>query len=232
MAKKKNKLTVEEFLSGISEGTIDTVADPEIKEPNKTGVLDYFHLKTSCDEEASRIVNSLIDFYLDDKMKELSYIKSRIKDDISTISDLIFNMKSSEHALIKLLEVIDEGGAFNARNFEMLARLQSSKMEIVKHYEAVKTNLENNYKSLKKDYREILMLSDEGDASVEGFGHKSLLDQLKSNFDEDEYSEIPENDVDEIEYDKDEFDEDIIEEIPKEQITLPPGVKIYDRNRT
>ena len=71
--------------------------------------------------------------------------------DKMTVSNLIFQMKTAEHAIIKLLEEIDAGGVRD-RTFEVLSSLQKSKMEIVKHLAQFMIILENNYKNLKMDY--------------------------------------------------------------------------------
>jgi hypothetical protein len=61
-------------------------------------------------------------------------------------------MKTAEHAIIKLLEEIDNGNT-HPRTFEVLSSLQRSKMEIVKHLAQFMVIMEQNYKNLKDDYR-------------------------------------------------------------------------------
>ena len=52
----------------------------------------------------------------------------------------------------ELLEEIDNGGV-HPRAFEVLSSLQKAKMDIVKHMAQFMVIMENNYKSLKEDYR-------------------------------------------------------------------------------
>jgi hypothetical protein len=72
-----------------------------------------------------------------------------------TVSNLLFQMKTAEHAIKKLLEEIDSGST-QARSFEVLASLQKSKMEIVKHLAAFMVTMENNYKNLKFDWQTLV----------------------------------------------------------------------------
>jgi hypothetical protein len=71
--------------------------------------------------------------------------------DKMTVSNLLFQMRTAEHAIKKLLEEIDNGST-GPRSFEVLASLQKSKMEIVKHLAAFMVTMENNYKNLKYDW--------------------------------------------------------------------------------
>lgn len=218
MSKLKEKQKEREIVEQIFSDIVDDIIPPTDVNAefnnDRIGPLNYFALKEKCTNEAKELIDSMISFYLPSNMMEVSYIKSRIKDDILTISDLLFNMKTSEHAIMKLLETIDEGGNYNAKNFEQLSKLQTSKMEIVKHYEALKTILENNYKSLKRDYGELF--AEVEDNSLEGYGHKGLLAKLKNDF----INELDESNVIETEF-------DLVENESIEELELPPGVKLY-----
>jgi hypothetical protein len=92
-------------------------------------------------------------FYLTaDIVDEIEYIKQKITVDKITLSNLLFQMKTAEHAIIKILEDIDNGN-LSPRTFEVLSALQRSKMDIVKQFQHFMVVMENNYKSLKEDYR-------------------------------------------------------------------------------
>lgn len=118
-----------------------------------SGFLDYHLVKEASDSDASNIVTSIAEFYLDKKIiEEIDYVKQKSNVDRITVSNLLFQMKTAEHAIIKLLEEIDNGNT-HPRTFEVLSSLQRSKMEIVKHLAQFMVIMENNYKSLKEDYR-------------------------------------------------------------------------------
>jgi len=122
--------------------------------PARTGLfMDYNVVKASTDISARDIVDAITEFYLDSEtVSKISYVKQKTNVDKITVSNLLFQMKTAEHAIIKLLEEID-GGNLHARSFEVLASLQKSKMEIVKHLAQFMVIMETNYKNLRDDYR-------------------------------------------------------------------------------
>ena len=206
------------------------------------GYMDSRKIRRRARRTADKLISGLVKFYLHPIVLEDPYIKLRIEDDKNTISELLYNMRAADHSIAKLVEVIDEGGAIVPRNFEVLAKLQSTKMEIVKHYESVKRIIEENYKIIKVDYENNIKLLDEDEeqeVEAGGFGHRNLLKNLAENMEintdyvshEDVISrnmvtpDVPDmipNTV--IPYDDDEDEE--------ENIALPKGVKMYDRRES
>ena len=115
--------------------------------------LDYHRVKGVLDKDATDIVHSIAEFYLDgDVIEKVPYVKQKTKVDQITVSSLLFQMKTAEHAIIKLLGEIDDGN-LHPRTFEVLASLQRSKMEIVKHLAQFMIIMENAYKNFQEDYR-------------------------------------------------------------------------------
>ena len=156
----------------------------------QTGFLNYHEVKEVSDNKATDIVDSIAEFYLDRGIiSEIPYVREKNGVDKITVSNLLFQMKTAEHAIIKLLEEIDNGNT-HPRTFEVLASLQRSKMEIVKHLAQFMVIMEQNYKNLKEDYRvKKLESSDnlsEGDVTIENAegptqfrGTKSLMDVIR-----------------------------------------------------
>lgn len=115
--------------------------------------LNYHNVKIECEDSATDIVDAVANFYLDEKIIEtIPYVKQKTTVDHITVSNLLFQMRTAEHAIIKLLEEIDNGN-LHPRTFEVLSSLQRSKMEIVKHLAQFMIIMENNYKNLKNDYQ-------------------------------------------------------------------------------
>jgi hypothetical protein len=118
-----------------------------------SGFLDYENVKIESDSTAKNIVDSIAEFYLNKNIiTEIPYVTQKNSVDKITVSNLLFQMKTAEHAIIKLLEEIDNGNT-HPRTFEVLSSLQRSKMEIVKHLAQFMVIMEQNYKNLKEDYR-------------------------------------------------------------------------------
>jgi len=138
---------------GIENLQIDINSAKDILPSRDHTFMDYEKVKTYSDDKAESIVTSISQFYLSvDIIEEIPYVKQKSVVDKITVSNLLFQMKTAEHAIIKLLEEIDNGN-LHPRTFEVLASLQRSKMEIVKHLAQFMVIMENNYKSLKDDYR-------------------------------------------------------------------------------
>lgn len=120
---------------------------------SSAGFLDYETVKIDSDSTAKNIVDSIAEFYLNmNIITEIPYVTQKNLVDKITVSNLLFQMKTAEHAIIKLLEEIDSGNT-HPRTFEVLSSLQRSKMEIVKHLAQFMVIMEQNYKNLREDYR-------------------------------------------------------------------------------
>lgn len=183
----------------------------EIPKQKEKNYFNFNKVKQETIEKAEDFINYLVSFYLSGELLNEPYLKKRMDDDKETISDLLFQMRTSEFAISKLLNVIDDGGDTIPRNFEVLSALQKSKMEIVKHYEAIKMNIENNYRNMSMDYVKKL----ENDKTImesSGFGQKKLIERIRQNSNIDEFGN--ESKVSEAEY-------TIVES------KLPPGIKFY-----
>jgi hypothetical protein len=153
--------------------------------------MDYDAIKEVSDDRAKEIVDSIAEFYLNREIiKEISYIQQKNVVDKITVSNLLFQMKTAEYAIIKLLEEIDNGSV-QPRTFEVLSSLQKSKMEIVKHLAQFMVIMENNYKSLREDYRykkseeplELGMAEEVENEEVSTFqmrGGKQLIEALRN----------------------------------------------------
>ena len=153
--------------------------------------MDYGVVKTETDSRADDIVNSVAYFYLpEDSIEGEAYIRQKSMVDKITVSNLLFQMKTAEYAIIRLLEEMDNGSV-HARTFEVLASLQKSKMEIVKHLASFMTIMEENYKKIKEDYRvkvnEAPLLVGSGEITIHGGsddkftmrGTRGLLETLR-----------------------------------------------------
>ena len=155
---KKKELELRDELEkmladGISDLQLNIDSGRDLLPAREGNFMDYERVKTYADDRAENIVTSISEFYLStDIINEIPYVKQKSVVDKITVSNLLFQMKTAEHAIIKLLEEIDNGN-LSPRVFEVLASLQRSKMEIVKHLAQFMVIMENNYKSLKEDYR-------------------------------------------------------------------------------
>jgi hypothetical protein len=154
---KKQAKDLEDILLGVTNDGIQAVSGEDVLPKLKSiAPLNYDEVKIESDRKASDIVESVILMYLPaDFVKEQDYVYQKMEVDKLTVSNLLFQMKTAEHAIKKLLEEIDSGSP-QARHFEVLASLQKSKMEIVKHLAAFMVTMETNYKNLTYDWKTVV----------------------------------------------------------------------------
>lgn len=168
---KKNAKDLESILMGITDEGIDSVeGNKNLPKLRAIAPLDYDMVKSEADKRASDIVESIILMYLPEEFViEQDYVYQKMEVDKITLSNLLFQMKTAEHAIKKILEEIDSG-SLRDRTFEVLSALQKSKMEIVKHLSSFMVILENNYKNLMYDWKNIVekreIMSNASDAIV------------------------------------------------------------------
>ena len=151
---KKQAKELEDVLLGVNKEGISVVAGEEVLPKMKSiSPLNYDVVKEESDRKASDIVESVILMYLPAEfVKAQDYVYQKMEVDKLTVSNLLFQMKTAEHAIMKLLEEIDSGSP-QPRHFEVLASLQKSKMEIVKHLAVFIVTMEKNYKNLNYDWK-------------------------------------------------------------------------------
>ncbi len=185
----------------LKELRVSITSAKEILPPRNTTFMDYDEVKEYANNNADNIVDSISMFYLNKAIiHEIEYVKQKSIVDKITVSNLLFQMKTAEHAIVKLLEEIDNGN-LHPRTFEVLASLQKSKMEIVKHLSQFMVIMENNYKSLKEDYRHVkaeepILIDSPGtleksDKPNQMRGTKQLVEMLRDAIPEKRASSVP-----------------------------------------
>lgn len=185
-------------IDDIMSETVHKVSPPEMK---RSTYMDFEKIKEEADQRAGEIVDSIIEFYLDARMYEgpeaHRFLKNKMEMDKMTVSNLIFQMKTAEHAITKLLEEIDSGN-MHPRQFEVLASLQKSKMDIVKHLSFVSIQLENNYKIIRQEYDNLYQDKSDKTNDLEhhnsgGLGTKNMLLEMQNRLVEKTLSVETEN---------------------------------------
>jgi len=132
--------------NGEEQGPLAKVQHPQTKN------MDFYSVKDEIEGESKKLLKSVIDFYLDAKIiKKNDYLKYKKAVDEMTLSNIIFSLKTTQHAIIKLMEEIDMGN-IHPRIFEVLAQLQNQMMVVVKHQAAYMITLEEGYKKIKDDH--------------------------------------------------------------------------------
>lgn len=159
--KVKPEKLVEEKLkenldSIIMEESLDSVSvTPEDLPRLKTSeLMNFAEEKLTALTEARSLMDSVANFYVDPGAHgKLELLDLKKKVDAMNISAMMFQMKSAQHAITKLLEEIDLGN-MHPRLFEVLAQLQSQIMQMPKDYQQYLERMEQNYKKVNTELEE------------------------------------------------------------------------------
>ena len=128
---KPEKIVQENIKSTLDQILMDEGLDSDTLQPSDlprlktTDMMDFATAKSDVGNDARKLMESIVDFYLKENYIEKSdYIVYKQKIDAMNVSSMMLQLKTAQHAITKLLEEIDLGNA-NPRMFEVLAQLQS-----------------------------------------------------------------------------------------------------------
>lgn len=141
-----DSIIMEESLDNVIEANTSEL--PRIKSSN---LMDYDEEKSTAFTEAKILLDSLTNFYLDpDKIGSPDHLDQKKKIDAINISAMMFQLKSAQHAITKILEEIELGNT-HPRLFEVLGQLQSQIMQMPKDYQNYMDKMEQGYKRLRSE---------------------------------------------------------------------------------
>jgi len=144
-----DSIIMQESLDSIIEG--DTTELPRLK---NSSLMNYDEEKSTAFTEAKNLLDSLTDFYVDpDKMGGADHLEQKKKIDALNISAMMFQLKSAQHAITKILEEIEFGNT-NPRLFDTLVQLQGQIMRMPKEYQDYTDKMEQGYKRLRNEIDE------------------------------------------------------------------------------
>jgi hypothetical protein len=144
-----DSIIMQESLDSIIEG--DTTELPRLK---NSSLMNYDEEKSTAFTEAKNLLDSLTDFYVDpDKMGGADHLEQKKKIDALNISAMMFQLKSAQHAITKILEEIEFGNT-NPRLFDTLVQLQGQIMRMPKEYQDYTDKMEQGYKMLRNEIDE------------------------------------------------------------------------------
>lgn len=143
-----DSIIMEEALDSL---TVDVQDLPRLK---SSELMDFAEEKLTALTDAKALLDKVADFYVDPGAHgNLEILEMKKKVDATNISAMMFQMKSAQHAITKLLEEIDLGN-MHPRLFEVLAQLQSQIMQMPKDYQQYLDKMESNYKRVNTELEE------------------------------------------------------------------------------
>ncbi len=123
----------------------------KVQHPN-TRSMDFYQVKEDAEDESSKLLKSVIEFYLDAKIiKKNEYVKAKKLADEKALSNIVFSTKFLNHSIIKIMEEIDMGN-IHPRLLEVLGQLQGQLMATVKMQSQYLITTENGYRKIKEDH--------------------------------------------------------------------------------
>jgi len=138
----------------IMEESLDSIIDSntlDLPRLKTTDLMDYTEEKSTAFTEAKTLLDSLTNFYVDpDKMGGAEHLEHKKKMDAINLSAMMFQLKSAQHAITKILEEIELGNT-HPRLFEVLGQLQSQIMQMPKDYQTYMDKMEQGYKRLRNE---------------------------------------------------------------------------------
>ncbi len=140
----------------IMEEDLDSIAanTEELPRLKTTEIMNFAEEKLTALSDARALLDSVSKFYVDPALYgDPEHIEFKKKIDATNLSAMMFQLKSAQHAITKLLEEIDLGN-MHPRLFEVLAQLQSQIMQMPKDYQAYLEKMELNYKKAKLEIEE------------------------------------------------------------------------------
>ena len=128
-----------------------SVSSQDLPRLKTTELMDFAKEKIASLSDAQALLDSIANFYVDPNLYgSAEHIELKKKIDSINLSAMMFQLKSAQHAITKLLEEIDLGN-MHPRIFEVLAQLQSQIMQMPKDYQAYLEKMEQNYKKAKME---------------------------------------------------------------------------------
>ncbi len=121
----------------------------ELPRLKSTDLMDFSGEKSTAMSDAKALLETITKFYMDEtSVSEAGHVEFKKKIDAMNLSSMMFQLKSAQHAITKILEEIDLGN-MHPRLFEVLAQLQSQIMQMPKDYQAYLEKMEQNYKKTR-----------------------------------------------------------------------------------
>jgi len=187
--------------------SIDDLLNEDVTAPssnlpsfNEHTPMDYVQVKETSTNSAKKLMNSLLKFYLSqDIIAKNEYIQLKAKIDVMTMSNLIFQMQTAEHAITTLMRSID-AGEVSPRMFEVLGGLQKTMLDIMKHQTLHMMAAEENMKKLKRDIdiysdQQAIPIEAKSASSNVNRGTRNLMKEIQAELGNEE-SELSDEDFD------------------------------------
>lgn len=160
MSKKEEKIqNLQEEFSKIQEENKDldvskylAKREDHLPDLGTIQIYDYDADIDESSEQASEVLESMVDLYLGDypDLIQHNYVKQKMKEDAKVYADTLFLQKMTKRNFLTQLKQVDNGDN-SARMHEVVNQSISQIRENIKFSQSQKTELEKFWKDMRKD---------------------------------------------------------------------------------
>jgi len=162
---KSDKIALEQLLNSISPAKQDTAQDnvktvvdnnggaAALENPEPIFTFDVKAEKKALTKRAKRTVMLMAEHALPQNLMEESYVQNKIEQDIETLSDLYWQVKSNSLMQNALLDVVSRGNTM-PRNFEVFTQLTEKISALNKQIQVTEATMRKTYLDLKFEIRD------------------------------------------------------------------------------
>lgn len=153
MAKgKSNKLY---FPEDIDRFPADDVAGGDMAQFDSYVNFDVDTVREDIEASAKSLVVGILDLYLKiEEYDETTYLDAIQRTEVMTLSSLLLNVKTAEHALSSIMRQLDGGGFVQKDIYDTIIKLQKASMEITMQVSQHIRNLPDYFKYIEKEVKQ------------------------------------------------------------------------------
>jgi hypothetical protein len=146
--KAQIKSELEDLLRGYEKPDAADNVDEQLAEIAAAPPLDFDQMNREFEKQAKGITNSMLKYYADlGILDKHEYIKEKQRVDNSSISNILFQLKTIRMAIEKIAEEINQGNT-HPRLFEVFGQLQDKLTTVVKTQANYMLFLEDTYRKI------------------------------------------------------------------------------------
>jgi hypothetical protein len=180
---KKIQDSLESLLEDGHHIELDRLEPAEMPAMKTIAPMDFTKEQLLSMADAKEYLDQMVDFYYGDELSESTdHLKKKKKIDNMHLSSILLQMKTTQHAIMKIMEEIELGN-LQPRMLEVLGQLKSQLVGYSKEYQNFMKTMEESYKILRVESEQKLaagaaqvMETNDGEFEIDSSSIKSSRD--------------------------------------------------------
>lgn len=154
---KKIQDSLESLLDDGHHFELDHLKADDMPPMKSIPALDFTKLQLLTMADAKDYLDQMVDFYYGEELESnTDHLRKKKKIDNMHLSSILLQMKTTQHAIMKVMEEIEMGN-MQPRMLEVLGQLQSQLVGYSKEYQSFIKSMEESYKILRVESEQKLM---------------------------------------------------------------------------